>query len=387
MNIQKCRFCNSKSIRKFFTFEDFPLAPRSTKTPILDKMDFELGVCRHCDLIQKTSKSFTEVLYAEFKNDIVGGKLIKQKQSFYNFIQTQIKPNQKVVEMGSGNGEIIEKLAKNNPTVSFIANDFNLTLNRNFDNLEKLDGDIHQYKFKDIDIFFSSHVFEHIENVREHISRVYEFLKVGGQYIIALPLFERWLRDKNLNLFSQEHPIYPFQSDLNDLFFSFGFRKMISKEFLDHSLFIVYEKMERSAKSNMKLSSTKDPLKHKYITDFFSYVDQIQQLITEVVSKHGRVAIWGANTSTQVLISLLSSSKVEFKNLMIVDNSELKIGGFLFGTEFLIQSPKVITKLTSYDAVIVMLGVFDDEVIEQCKGLNSMVKIYSKSDLLENQTP
>lgn len=381
MSARRCSFCGFKSIKKLYTFEKFPLAPRSTKTPILDKLDFDIGVCEQCQLIQKTSETFTEVLYAEFKNDVIGEKLIRQKESFYELVEAQIKPNHKVVEMGSGNGEIIEKLSKNNPRAKFIANDFNLTLEIESDNLKKLEGDIHQYELKNVDIFFSSHVFEHIENVTDHILKIYDALRCGGKYIIALPLFEHWIRSKNLNSFSQEHPIYPFESDLDNLFFNFGFNKLASKEFLDHSLFVIYEKGKKVNRLRPELWKPQAAAKQSYMDSFLFDVEQLQQLMKEIPPKHKNIAIWGANTSTQVLISLLSKYDEKPLNLTIVDNSELKIGGYLFGTEFLISSPKVIEEFTDNDAVIVMLGVFDEEVKEQCQLINPKVKVYSKDDL------
>lgn len=376
-----CYFCGLSLVEAIFILYNFPIAPRSTKVPMHEKSEFKIGKCKNCHLIQKISKSDTKVLYEEFKNDIIGNKLSQQKTIFSKYIQAELSKNFKVAEIGSGNGQIIKKLANDNPESSFIANDYNLSFKNNHKNLIKISGDLHNYKIDKIDLFFSSHVFEHIENIQEHINYVYNSLNYGGKYLIAIPLFEEWIKNQNLNSFSQEHPIYPFEVDLDYLFESYGFKKCNSSKFLDHSLFVTYEKTNQKLQNLHYFSKSSHKSKIIHLNKFVERLNLLKNLLLKVSKRHKKIVIWGANTSTQVLISLLDELYISHKNLMIVDNSNLKIGGYLFGTDIKIKSPSEISNLTSEDSVIIMLGVFDDEVVEQCQKINPDVTIYTKKDI------
>jgi len=327
------------------------------------------------------SKTNTNVLYEEFKNDVIGDKLSQQKTIFQKYIQAEISKNFKVVEIGSGNGQIIKNLANDNPKCSFIASDYNLYFKTSYKNLTKINGDLHNYKIDKIDLFFSSHVFEHIENINVHMKYVYNNLNYGGKYLIAIPLFEEWIKNQNLNSFSQEHPIYPFEIDLDYLFESYGFKKCNSTKFLDHSLFVTYEKSNQKMQNLQYLSENSHKSKIIHLNKFVDKLKLLKDLLLKVSKRHKKIVIWGANTSTQVLISLLDELNFSHSNLMIVDNSNLKIGGYLFGTEIKINSPSDISNLTADDSVIIMLGVFDDEVVMQCRKINPDVAIYTKKDI------
>lgn len=368
----QCGFCNSKKISSTLILKKFPIAPRSTKVPRFENFDFNIGFCEECFLVQQLNEVDPTVLYEEFKNDVIGDKLNNQKISFLKYVTTFLKQQMTVLEMGSGNGLIVKQLAEVHKSIKFIANDYNLNFENELPNIEKLNGDLHEYALGEIDMIFSSHVFEHIVDAKSHIKKVNNILRNGGFYIIAIPLFETWIKNLNLNSFTPEHPIYPFEDDLILFFNKAGFEKVSSECYLDHSLYISFMKVDCVE----KVASPKS--KQPNLEKFSKNLENLSKLLENIMKKHKKIVLWGANSSTQLIYSLMNINNWN-GNLSIVDNSELKVGGYLFGSDIRIESPKTIGLLDKNDAVVIMLGTFDDEVKQQCKQINSNVKIYDKS--------
>lgn len=387
MNLQKeyilmskyiCRFCNSAKISSKLLINNFPLAPQSTKIPRFESFDFHIGICDDCSLVQQLSEVSSEILYKEFKNDVVGEKLNNQKLSFCKYISHYLKKNMTVLEMGSGNGLVINKLAELNKSVKFIANDYNLNLKNESSNIVMLEGDIHSYEFNDIDMIFSSHVFEHIADPKYHLIKIKRILKIGGLYVMAIPLFESWIKKLNLNSFTAEHFIYPFEDDLIAFFNNMGFEKVASEAYLDHSFYICFRKLDSNQKPILSKS------KSVYMDNFSKNLNNLKNFMMNITTKHKKIVLWGANSSSQLILSVMSKINNVECSLVVVDNSKLKIGGYLFGTDIKIESPNVIASLSQKDAVVIMLGTFDDEVKRQCTLINPNVKIYDKSFITSN---
>lgn len=368
-----CRFCNSEKISSRLLFDNFPLAPQSTKNPRFENFDFLIGICDECFLIQQLSEVPSEILYREFKNDVVGEKLNNQKLSFFKYITHYLKKNMTVLEMGAGNGFVVNKLAELNKSIKFIANDYNLNIKNESSNIVMLEGDIHDYEFDDIDIFFSSHVFEHIADPTYHLKKIKRMLKIDGLYIMAIPLFQSWIKKLNLNSFTTEHLIYPFEDDLIAFFINMGFEKVSSEVYLDHSLFICFKKLDSSPKPILAKS------KQSYLDNFSKNLDDLSNLLLNISSKHKKIVLWGANTSSQLLLNIMNKIDNLECSFAVVDNSKLKINGYLFGTDIKIDQPDIITTLSQKDAVVIMVGTFDDEIKRQCALINPNVKIYDKS--------
>jgi len=195
---------------------------------------------------------------------------------------------------------------------------------------------------------------------------------MGGLYISAIPLFESWISNLNLNSFTPEHTIYPFEDDLVNYFNQFGFQKISSEIYLDHSLFICFKNC------GQLIEPIKSSNKVTLLENFQKNLNGLSNFIQKIAHKHKRIVLWGANSSTQLILNFVNRIEITENFFSVVDNSELKIGGYLFGTNIQIESPQTITSLSKEDAVIVMLGTFDDEVKKQCSLINPRVQVYDK---------
>ena len=372
-----CKFCLGEN-QSVFKLEQFPEAPRAVSKPRNDTIDFDIGICKKCGLIQQISKPRLKVLYEEFKNDVVGKKLNSQKDEFINFLSSHTKKDGLFIEYGAGNCLVASNLIKKSGS-KIIANDLNLDPIEDLDErVELINGDFHKLDFKEqsVDAIYSSHVFEHLEEFQNHLTKSSKILRIGGKYIIALPHFERWLYDLNLNTFTQEHPVYPFKDDLEILFANYGFEVNEIKEYQDHSLFCSFEKV--SNKPDVKEIVFKNKL--NLINEFTSSIEKLKNKLNSVIDTSSSIIIFGANSSGQILINFIE--KMGGTISAIVDNSKLKQGNFLFGTNLEVQDPSIIKNFGNSDTVTVFVGVFDHEIINQVKTLNKKINIFSKRDLI-----
>jgi hypothetical protein len=241
-----------------------------------------------------------------------------------------------------------------------------------------MSGDFHDLDLKaeSIDLIYSSHVFEHLDDIKKHLSKSAELICAGGRYAMALPHFERWLDDLNLNVFTQEHPIYPFKDDILAVFAEFGFKLIRVEEHQDHSLFFCFEK----SADKTSITHRKPHSKVAQVIKFTDYINDLKEDLSILKKNNGSIVVFGANSSAQILISMLRSLSIEVT--AVVDNSLMKQGLKLFGTDLVIKSPKIIKTLTPDDTVLVFVGVFDQEIITQIQEINPSVSIHSKKCFL-----
>ena len=226
----KCRFCGySLDKNHCIDYGNMPMTPNAVEKNTLVKKDgmfyeYEMVVvlCTHCGLIQQLNSPDPNILYFRFKNEVVGKKWERHFDQFSKFVLQNYKNNDLLLEVGAGDLQLTNILLGNginNITVAEkIIDEKNLNPKINFINAYLEDVSFTE-KF---DIIYSSHVFEHIDNIRGHLKKVSSIMSDGGHYIFSLPDFQSWIKNFHLNSFSQEHTIYPFLDDIRDLLRDYG---------------------------------------------------------------------------------------------------------------------------------------------------------------------
>ena len=222
-----------------------PITPNAVEKGILldnkgnfYEYEFEIVICKNCGLIQQSFSPDPNKLYFRFKNKVVGDKWKRHFTQFVNFITMSINPKSSLLEVGAGDLQLANRLLENgfdNITIvekNIDINNVNDKITFHFSFLEDVNFE------KKFDLVYSSHVFEHISNINEHIKKISEILVVGGKFIFSLPNFKKWIENFNLNAFSQKHPIYPTLPNIENILSQYGLIIIRTYEFEDHSLFI-----------------------------------------------------------------------------------------------------------------------------------------------------
>jgi hypothetical protein len=145
-----------------------------------------------------------------------------------------------------------------------------------------------------------------------------------------------------------------------------GFKILKKESFGNHSFFYSVQKVNKiKLDSSISLIGKYKKYK-KMFQDFISYhEDMIEEINLKIRSHDGDIYLFGAHIFSQYLISFgVSTDRI----ISILDNSPIKIGKRLYGTNLKVNSPKILSDSLN-PMVILKAGVYNDEI---------------KQDILEN---
>lgn len=202
--LNKCEICGGKKFLNLGTQWDKNLSI---------KKYFKIQKCKNCGIVfLNPQPSFVELKEHYPKNEyyslrgIDKGLKSKIRMFFYNlyykenknyffkalfsplkfyFRRTKIIKNGKLLDIGSGSGQFLYEMKRLGMKIYGVEPG-------EFDKKEKLNiinSDLIGAKYPSnfFDVITMNHVLEHIPNPKETLMEVYRILKVGGEFIIAVP--------------------------------------------------------------------------------------------------------------------------------------------------------------------------------------------------------
>jgi 2-polyprenyl-3-methyl-5-hydroxy-6-metoxy-1,4-benzoquinol methylase len=225
-----------------------------------------------------------------------------------------------------------------------------------------------QFTFaKQADAVIHSHVFEHIYDPHIFLNHISNFLSDEKYMLFSLPNLEEMLKRKYTNALNFEHTIFLTEPYIEYLLSKHHFR-VIKKEYFkeDHSIF--YACIRDSKVHSYDLPKDLFEYNKKI---FLEYVNYHHQLIDDlnskirILQKDQKLYLFGAHIFSQYLISFgLNVNHLD----CIIDNDINKQGKRLYGTDFKVFSPKILSN-DNDPVVILKAGVYNQEI---------------KKDILEN---
>ena len=188
MRKMKCRYCDHFVDKELsIQFGKMPITPNAIEKGILldekgnfYEYEFEIVICKNCGLIQQLLSPDPNKLYFRFKNEIVGDKWNRHFTQFVDFICMSIDSKSSLLEVGAGDLKLANMLLKrgfDNITIvekNIDSDNVNNKIKFHFNFLEEVNFN------EKFDLVYSSHVFEHISNIKEHIKKTSEILVGGG---------------------------------------------------------------------------------------------------------------------------------------------------------------------------------------------------------------
>lgn len=376
-----CRYCNY-SLDKHGQELDFgkmPMTPNAIEQGVLlnngsfYEYEFKIVNCSNCGLIQQYNAPDPNILYFRFKNEIVGDKWGRHFQEFLKFILDNYRENFAVLEVGAGDLSLANMLIKNGVTDLTIVEknidekNVNPAIKIHFSYLEEIDFS------RKFDIIYSSHVFEHVTSIQEHVRKISEILNPHGKFIFSLPNFKKWIESFNLNAFSQEHVIYPLIDNIETILSKYNLKINKVIEFEDHSLFIESEAGDCSYHLNNNYRITEE-----IIIDFRNKLQKFGQFVNNSIANYEKIYVFGGNSSSQLLLG----NFLKNKNIVcILDNAKIKEGKYLYGFNHIVKNPNIIKNEFDQRAIILIFtGAYIDEIKKQISGINQSIKTITMSD-------
>lgn len=354
------------NLEDLYTFKNFPVFMGCVDTLEQEDLyaDMEWAICPESGIIQLQKLLPLEVLYLNQHNDGTGLIWQNMYQKFAEFIM-RYNTAKNILEIGGAHNHIaknylaIDKNAKwtiVEPNPQQINDKRVKIIKAWFDD---------SFRFESgIDLIVHSHVFEHIYNPGGFLKNISNFMKVGQRQIFAFPNMLPMLKNKFTNCLNFEHTVFLSEYFTDYLLNKYGF-KILKKEYYGnpHSIFYATEK-QKMVKTNRLINHY---LTYKKI--FMNFIDYHKQMVKKlnrkIIATRKPVYLFGAHIFSQYLLHFGLNHK---KIISILDNSKAKQGHRLYGTSFVVESPKILEKKGEV-SVILKAGFYNEEI---------------KKDILEN---
>jgi 2-polyprenyl-3-methyl-5-hydroxy-6-metoxy-1,4-benzoquinol methylase len=355
-------------LEHLYTFKDFPIFMGCTDEPIDDDMFMDMiwTIDKDSGLVQLLDLVPLEILYSRQHMDATGSTWDKYNSHLSEFISSEYEGD--ILEIGGGSGKLAQKVTALNKTVKYFIVEPN-PLIKETDRI-KIIKSFFSKKIKNkenkIGTITLSQVLEHAYDPEEFLTEIRNFLPEDGKFIFGYPNLEYFFSNKHTNAINFEHTILMTDYYVDYFLNKTGFKILKKESFGNHSFFYSVQKVNKiKLDSSISLIGKYKKYK-KMFQDFISYhEDMIEEINLKIRSHDGDIYLFGAHIFSQYLISFgVSTDRI----ISILDNSPIKIGKRLYGTNLKVNSPKILSDSLN-PMVILKAGVYNDEI---------------KQDILEN---
>lgn len=223
------------------------------------------------------------------------------------------------------------------------------------------------------DLLICRQVFEHMPEPRKFLGKVREALGDGSQAVLyfEVPSFDDVLRELGIWTIVYEHCSYFTRASLTRLFAECGFDVLDAQECYDNT-FLSIEARPGGPRGGDVFTSD-EPMGAR-VRGFMKRLDDTHAvwaaLLNELGRQGRRAVVWGAGARAVSFLSLLpSAAKIE----AVVDINPHKVGTFMPGTGHRVVSPDWLVEHVP-DVVIVMNGIYHEEIARQVRGLGLHVE-------------
>jgi hypothetical protein len=369
----KCVVTGANDLDFLHKLEGFPIfagcSGQDRKNDQFAVLDW--GISKSSGIIQLTKLLPTDLIYAEYHSEAVGGVWKKHHEKFSEFLLSYA--NAEIVEMGGSNGKLAELCLATNPNLSWTIIEpkpepgytprKNIELKTDFieNSLDVLGRS---------NTFVHSHVLEHLYEPLETLKKIASAQNKGHKMIFSIPNLYKYLENKFANAINFEHTYFLTEEVADFILGQLGYEIEDKEYFLEHSIFYSAVKKE-----NINPPTYPVDLYSKYKNIYFAMIDYFllesetkQSLIEQ---NPGPVYMFGAGVFSQFLLYMGID---EINIAGILDNSPDKKGKRLYGTGLKVFSPSIISGMESV-MVIVKAGQYQEEVEAQLLDINENVKI------------
>ena len=321
-------------------------------------INYKVFTCMNCSLICTDGDQF-ETSYNSVHSEALGPTWERHHLSFSKFIKEHTEFNNwgHTLEIGTSTSPIARSLTDFTKSITYIDPITNPPFSLK-DNEEYLSGFFPAVMPKTApNVLIASHVLEHIPNTHSFIKSVFDVLPTDGEFFFSIPDFEFWLKSSYYNALSAEHIVYPFRNNLENLCSTLDL-SLTTERYQNHSLFgkITANRPQSSDILNWA------PSLNIQLLDTWSNQFLFDSVTLEANStRYDSIFICGASHLSQYFI-LLSRGKIGVT--AVLDNSSMKQGKRLYGTDVYVQSFESIIKHAS-PLIIIPPSPYQGEMYSQ----------------------
>jgi len=357
---KRCVLCSHKNLANFYTFSNFPVyvGTSDTNNDYLYQ-DMAWAKCKKCGQIQLKKLIEEKILYAKPHNAALGKTWRDHHNAFVDFTDEQCYGN--ILELGGGNLSLANKIAVSDRVRQYEVADSNIfkstvAVEKIIFN-EKL-FDLSLIEDKKYDFVIHSHVLEHLYEPLDSLKKIRRILKSNGKMIFSVPMINNMLKKGHTNALNFEHTYYLNKEIVEYMLHASGF--VIEKSLLysspaleDWCLFAICSIQE----TNTRLDISNMPEK-----DFQKFIDLNKHAVmslNEQLKNHreSEKFIFGGHIFTQFLLNF----GLENDFICVLDNDKEKHNEFLYGTDLIVRSPKILSEYSN-PVVVLRAGPYNGEI-------------------------
>jgi len=363
-------------IEELSSIEKFPVfigdTPDDKSTDIFTDLTFD--ICKDTGIIQLRNLVDPNLIYAKYHSEAIG-KLWDTHHNMLAQLISKYVDNKNILEIGGSNSQlalITFSLNKNIKNWTII--DPVLKSKIIHEKLSYIEGFFDEKTYNDnkYDTIIHSHVLEHMIDPVVFLSLISNFIDYSQYHIFSVPNMYAWLKNKSVNTITFEHTLLLTEEIIDYLLSQYNFVIEEKIYCAEHSIFYVTKKQKTNP---LELPNKYDEYKQMYLTCINHYKQYIDELNEKLEKTTKDVYLFGAAFVSQYLIALgLNISKIKF----ILDNSKLKNGNRLYGSNLIIKSPYDI-KLNSNSLVILKCEQYKEEIKKQLLDIDSNIEFYERN--------
>ena len=202
-----------------------------------------------------------------------------------------------------------------------------------------------------------SHWMEHWRRPREVLEHLAARMAEGSRMIFSIPAMDPLLAAGVISTLNFEHSFLLGDRAVHSLLQHAGFTVLARNQFADHSVFYACERREK----HPAWTAHKDSRSRQHAKQALSSQRRdAQQTIKALDAFEGPAYLFGAHVFSQYLVALgLKESRFE----AVLDNSAVKAGKRLYGTNLQVISPRDIPG-DRKAMVVIRAGPYDKEIRE-----------------------
>ena len=361
----QCRLCNSDiGSNSIIRLGPFPRAAQYY--PLPGEFDSDLGVeldihqCPMCGLVQLSNAPvhyFREVITAATLSESAKRARLFEIRGLVDRFELV---GAKSIDIGSGKGEmvgVLQEAGLDATGIEFSQESVNLARLNGYNSLCGYIQDatiLEKYRF-----FICLNYLEHQPDIKTFIRAIHNITDDEGIGYVTVPNLSYLLETGCLYEFVADHLVYFTSRTLTSAFEGNGF-DVLSCELVNNAndIAIVVKK-----KKTLYLHGDWNHVKKLSIS--------LKNTIAQIRDSGSKVAVWGAGHRTLALLAISEIDNIEF----IVDSAKFKQDRFAPITHIKIVSPSVF-EASAVGVVIVMVpGIYPDEVIKTIKQFGRHVRI------------
>ncbi|MCR4322477.1 MAG: class I SAM-dependent methyltransferase [Candidatus Azambacteria bacterium] len=365
INRSKSVVTGKENLEHLYALKDFPVFFGCVDTPRENDFlaDMEWAIDPESGVIQLTKLIPLEILYKEQHVDGYGATWERYYDAFADYIVRQDPIS--VLEIGGGAGKLADAALKKSKELIWTIVEPNPII-KETEHLKVIHSFFDENFIYDgfVDTVVFSQVLEHAYDPKKFIKHIAKFLKPGGKLIFAYPQLALWLSRKYTNAINFEHSMLLTEHHLDMILPELGFLVSKKEKYEDHSFFYVAERSTTSPPIPALGNKYKEY--KKVFLDFINYhINMVKDLNEKITTSKEPVYLFGAHIFSSYLINFgLHANQI----VTVLDNSPLKQGKRLYGTDFIVTSPKILKDKGQVN-VILKAGIYNEEI---------------KKDILEN---